>query len=117
MWVSLICAVHCVAMPVVFLAAPALTATVAGLEWVEWVAAGIAFATTLLQVWPEYQMHRKPQALRLAAVGLVLIAGGLLVEALGGPFAWHTLAMVLGSLFMAAAFYKGHRLRHHSANS
>lgn len=115
MWLSVACAIHCVLTPILFLAAPAISRQVEGLGWIDWFTLGVAAALTLLQLLPEYRFHHKPQALRLALAGLLALTIGLVLDKMEAAQVLHTLLMVVGSLLMATAFYKGHRLRHHSA--
>lgn len=115
MWLSVACAIHCVLTPILFLAAPAIAREVEGLGWIDWFTVVVASVLTMAQLIPEYRYHHKPQALRLAVTGLAFLVSGLLTEANDLSTTLHTSLMVVGSLCMAAAFYKGHRLRHHAA--
>jgi|GEM_PF-6812886 len=110
---SAVCAVHCVATPIVFLVAPTLSQQIVELEWIEWAAFALAAGMMAFQLWPEYGFHRKPDALLLSSFGLLVLLAGIVAEIVGLTPWVHSILGGVGSVFIAIGFYKAHRLRHH----
>lgn len=99
---SLICAVHCAAVPIVL-----SFSSLAGLHFlhnpfIEWSFIGVAIVFVFISLWPSYKKtHRKPGPLIIAAVGFGLIAlGRLHLSEL-----WETGNTVTGALLVAAAHF------------
>lgn len=112
-----LCLVHCLALPVVAMAAPAAL----GLEQFHWefhvAFLVVAVALTIFAFWPT-QLHgralrRSKRAMALAALGL-----GFMLSALIGPLHAHErLLTTIGVLLLAAAHVLNWvvRARHHKA--
>ena len=116
---SMLCAVHCAAMPLVLALLPTLGLGTAG--WIDIDQAIVVFATLLAAItlsigWRRHRAYR--------AWGLLVPALGLLWFATFGPIhshdggweAWtHATMMVAGGLLLAAAHLTNMRLTHLSA--
>ena len=116
---SMLCALHCAAMPLLLALLPTLGISVAG--WIDIDQALVVFATllaasTLTIGWRRHRAYR--------AWSLLLPALGLLWFATFGPFhahpgeagAWlHASMMVAGGLLLAAAHLTNMRLTHRAS--
>lgn len=107
---SLLCAVHCAALPMLLAVAPAL-----GLSF--WLSgeleAGIVVFVTLLGLFSlilGYRRHRALQALLLLLPGLLLLWAGLLHEQLHHSLVPHAVVMTLGGVLVGAAHLMNLRL-------
>jgi hypothetical protein len=108
---SLICAIHCLAMPLLIGALPILGLSLLTSPWLEWSLIGFTGTVGLLTLLPSYHWkHRRlqPLALFLLGFGLILAAKFLLDE--GSSL--ETSGMVTGALFVAGANLTNHRLTH-----
>jgi hypothetical protein len=99
------CGIHCMAMPVLVLAAPALAGTLPGFEIIEWICLGLCAALIIWQVVPSYRLHGRVLVPFLAFGGLALMLTGLLLDGT----AWHQMLMVSASVFISAGFWVGQR--------
>lgn len=106
---SLLCAVHCAALPVLAAALPMRLASPA----VEWGLLAVSAAIGAGAVVPGYRRHRNGAVPALLASGLILALTGRLLEAQGA--AAGVLALVAGGLTVAAAHAFNHRACHHCA--
>jgi FtsH-binding integral membrane protein len=71
---SVLCLVHCLALPVALLLAPTIGAVVLGTESpVHWVLLGIALPVSGYALWHGYRHHGHRNALLLGATGLAIM--------------------------------------------
>ena len=106
---STVCLVHCVGLPLLLAALPAVATVVAVPESFHvWVLA-FAVPASGIALLLGYRSHRASLPLLVGGVGLGLLAVGALVL-LGGPF--ETLVTVIGSLTLAVSHVMNWRLRH-----
>ena len=110
---SLLCAVHCAAVPVVLAIAPAIGAGFAnhGFE-----IGFIAFASLLglTSLVLGYRQHRVARALKLIAPGIALLWCAVLLEPLHENLIAHAVAMACGGTMIAMAHVLNLRLVHGS---
>jgi hypothetical protein len=69
---SLICAIHCLALPVILFAAPYLASTFAFSLAMEWILVILSFGLALILLWQDYRKHRKPMPLYLLGLGVMM---------------------------------------------
>ena len=106
---SAVCLVHCVGLPLLLAALPALAAVVAMPESFHvWVLAFAVPASGIALLFG-YRSHRARLPLLVGGSGLALLALGALVQ-LGGPF--ETSVTVIGSLTLAISHVMNWRRRH-----
>jgi hypothetical protein len=75
---SILCLVHCLALPIAVLAAPALEAAVLGTESpVHWVLLGLALPISCYALWHGFRHHGHRIVLVLGAIGLALMLFGV----------------------------------------
>ncbi|MCS7078484.1 MAG: MerC domain-containing protein [Chloracidobacterium sp.] len=108
---SLICAIHCLATPVLIGILPLLGLGLLTEPWLEWSLIGFTGTVGFLTLWPSYHhRHRRWQPLALFGVGLALILTAKLVADEGSSL--EASGMVAGALFVAGANLTNHRLVH-----
>ena len=106
---SVVCMMHCLALPLVVAALPALSRALAIPEsFHRWILV-IALPTASLALIQGRRRHRRPWPLAAGSIGLVLLAGGtfLAPEGIG-----ETVATVIGSVALVTAHVANWRLRH-----
>lgn len=106
---SLLCAIHCAALPAVLVAAPALGAVFAhrGFD-----IGFVAFATALglASLLSAYRIHGSGRALRVLVPGLLLLWVGVALDGVHGLGMVHAALMALGGTLVAAAHVLNLRL-------
>ncbi len=107
-WLPLACAVHCLGMPLLVAAAPALTGHVQQLAWIEWGTLALALWLGYKQLWPGYQVHKNGWSLGVAVAGGATFVVGILAHDWHLD-AMHTPLMVAGSLLLATGFWLNYR--------
>lgn len=109
---SLLCAIHCAALPLLIALLPALGIAA---WWGEGMERGfVAFATLLgifSLVWG-YRRHRVVRALGILAVGLAVLWAGLLYAPLHHSVVPHAVAMTFGGTLVGLAHVLNLRLNH-----
>lgn len=109
-WLSMVCLVHCLAMPFLVVAAPSFSSYVPAGEYLELGFIGLAFMLVAFQLYPAARRHHRKfwvPALATISLGLVLISHTVISEF------WHMPLSIAGSLGMAFCFLQNHRLVHH----
>lgn len=106
---SLLCAIHCAALPAVLVAAPALGAMFAhrGFD-----VGFVAFATALglASLLSAYRVHGNRRALRVLLPGLILLWSGVGIDGMQGLGFVHAGLMALGGTLVALAHVLNLRL-------
>lgn len=118
---SLACLLHCLALPLLLLAAPALSAWLSLPEGFHAVILLLATPTATLAVWDGFRRHRHPYPVTAAMAGLALLAAGLAaheglltaVDSVTGD----RLLTTLGAIGLASAHIVNWRLRHRKGHS
>jgi 4-amino-4-deoxy-L-arabinose transferase-like glycosyltransferase len=107
MWMSLLCAIHCAALPLILVLVPAMGSSFIASEPVEWVLLGVAVAVALWSITRGYvRDHRKSFPALLLGVGILVVGLGHTVL----PESWEPVTSVTGSLGIAAAQFVNLRL-------
>jgi hypothetical protein len=108
---SMLCAVHCAALPVVLAIAPALGA---GLANETFEIGFIAFASLLglTSLVIGYRRHRVGRALAFLVPGIALLWTAALLESLHQNLILHAIAMATGGTLIATAHVLNLRLTH-----
>ena len=108
---SMLCAVHCAALPLVLAIAPAIGA---GFASPVFEIGFIAFASVLglTSLILGYRQHRVHRALMLLAPGIALLWAAVLIEPLHENLAGHAIAMACGGSLIAIAHLLNLRLAH-----
>jgi hypothetical protein len=108
---SLLCLVHCLALPFILLMLPGVIGLFASSEAFHHVALGLVFPSALAAFWLGYRRHRAPFPALLGIVGIGCLVAGLLPGLAEG---WETAATVAGSLLLIAGHALNWRLRTHA---
>ena len=106
---SALCLIHCIGLPLLLAALPALSSLIAIPESFHVWILGFAVPTSALALVAGWRHHRRTYPLLIGAAGLILLATGALLL-LGGR--WETPVTIMGSLCLAAAHIGNWRLRH-----
>ncbi|MEM7161103.1 MAG: MerC domain-containing protein [Bacteroidota bacterium] len=104
MGASIICAIHCAAVP--FLLSLAATASLSFLQspWFEFGILALAFVFVLLSLVPSYRKHKKALPLVLASVGLIAVVVNHIL--FGHEF---YIISFIGAILITLAHYKNYR--------
>lgn len=106
---SLVCVVHCAALPLLAIASPGVALLPLGGEWVGWTAIAVAGGTAVVTLPGGRLRHHHPAPLIMAGFGLLgLIAGETLVE---GHRGWGVAISATGALALLGAQLIDRRLR------
>ncbi|RZM37437.1 MAG: MerC domain-containing protein [Sphingomonas sp.] len=105
---SAACMIHCLALPVLFAALPALAAWFDPGESFHRIVLAFAVPTSAVALIGGWRMHRAAPPLILGTVGLALMTLGLICA---GRTAIETILSVTGSTFLAAAHLANWRNR------
>jgi hypothetical protein len=109
--VSALCLIHCIGLPLLLAALPALSSLLPIPESFHiWVLA-FAVPSSALALFAGRHHHRRAYPLMFGATGLILLATGALVLLEGR---WEAPVTILGSLCLACAHVANWRLRHSS---
>ena len=109
MTASLICAVHCAAMPFVITLLPLVGLGFLANEWVEWLLIGLSAVLGISSLCLGYRSHRSRRALATLSVGLALVVIGHIAEERAGEWIGISL-LVLGGCTVASAHWINRRL-------
>lgn len=109
MTASLLCLVHCLALPLLIAAIPVLSSALAVPESFHLSMLLFAVPTSCLALYAGRARHRINWPLASGLTGLTLLAAGVLVS---GASKAETLLTVAGGLMLAAAHIGNWRLRH-----
>ncbi len=71
-FLSLLCAIHCLALPIILFVAPYLASSFAFSVTVEWILVVVSFGMALLLLWPDFRKHRKPMPLYFLGIGVLI---------------------------------------------
>jgi len=111
MWASVLCAIHCMATPLLLIGAPAIGSAFTDVPMLE---AGLLGFSVLTAAWvlgqDYWKLHRNVWPLLIAVVGIGLLISGHDHD--GEPL--HSVAMGAGGLLMALAFWRNYQLRKHA---
>ena len=107
-WLPVACAIHCLGMPLLVAAAPALTGHVEQLAWIEWATLALALWLGYKQLWPGYRLHKNGWSMGMATAGVGVFVLGILAHDYHLD-ALHTPLMVAGSLLLATGFWLNYR--------
>lgn len=104
---SLVCAIHCAAVPIVL-----SFSSLAGLHflhnpWIEWSFISLGLIFVFVSLFPSYsKVHQNPWPLFIVAFGFGLIALGRLA----GTELWETFDTVTGAVLVASAHFVNWKL-------
>ncbi|UAJ13190.1 MerC domain-containing protein [Aquirufa lenticrescens] len=71
-FLSLLCAIHCLALPLILFAAPYLASSIAFSPMAEWVLVIGSFGMALLLLWQDFRKHRKPMPLYFLGLAVLI---------------------------------------------
>jgi hypothetical protein len=113
---SLTCLIHCLALPLLILLAPALAAWIAIPEWAHAVILMLALPAAMLAMADGWRRHGRALPVLLAGAGLGLLAAGLAAHegwlALADPDIADRLLTTVGAVTLATAHLLNWRWRH-----
>ncbi|WP_414485850.1 MerC domain-containing protein [Stenotrophomonas sp. EMP41] len=125
-WLSLACAAHCIALPLLLAFVPAammalrsfqhpghgaMTLLLMMSRW-EWLFALLASSLALVSTSAGAHRHRYWRPLRLACVGAILLLSSSLYLPLKESLLWHGLATAVGGVLLACAHIANRRALH-----
>jgi len=107
---SVICLIHCLAMPFLLAMLPMLGLSFLDTEEAHWVLAACILLFAMVAIFPAYLKHKKPSILAAMIVGMILVV-------FGAFFAEHTLGhayemplLVVGNLILVATHWRNRSL-------
>ncbi len=107
---SVICLIHCMAMPFILALLPFMGLSFLDSEEAHWVLALFIIAFALVAIFPAYLKHKRPGILSAMIVGMLLVV-------FGAFFAEHTLGhayemplLVVGNLILVATHWRNRSL-------
>ena len=71
-FLSLLCAIHCLALPLILFAAPYLASSIAFSPMAEWVLVIGSFGMALLLLWQDFRKHRQPMPLYFLGLAVLI---------------------------------------------
>ena len=71
-FLSLLCAIHCLALPLILFAAPYLASSIAFSPMAEWVLVICSFGMALLLLWQDFRKHRQPMPLFFLGLAVLI---------------------------------------------
>jgi hypothetical protein len=71
-FLSLLCAIHCLTLPLILFAAPYLASSIAFSPLAEWVLVIGSFGMALLLLWQDFRKHRKPMPLYFLGLAVLI---------------------------------------------
>ncbi|HEL2965343.1 MerC domain-containing protein [Stenotrophomonas maltophilia] len=125
-WLSLACAAHCIALPLLLAFVPAammalrsfqhpghgaMTLLLMMSRW-EWLFALLASSLALVSTSAGAHRHRYWRPLRLACVGAILLLSSSLYLPLKESLLWHGVATAVGGVLLACAHIANRRALH-----
>ncbi|MEN0057332.1 MAG: MerC domain-containing protein [Bdellovibrio sp.] len=112
-FLSTLCALHCLATPLLILILPVL-GEVFEQEWVHVLMALFVVPIGLYAFWSGYQHHRQKSVLALGLIGLVLVGGASVMPHEWIDFLGHDLVTITGSVFLILGHVLNRRVCSHS---
>lgn len=107
---SVICLIHCMAMPFILALLPFMGLSFLDTEEAHWVLATLIIGFALVAIFPAYLKHKRPGILSAMIVGMLLVV-------FGAFFAEHTLGhayemplLVVGNLILVATHWRNRSL-------
>ncbi|MFD3409301.1 MerC domain-containing protein [Aquirufa sp. HETE-83D] len=71
-FLSLLCAIHCLTLPLILFAAPYLASSIAFSPLAEWILVASSFVMALLLLWQDYRKHKKSMPLYFLALAALI---------------------------------------------
>ena len=71
-FLSMLCAIHCLVLPIVLFAAPYWASSFAFSVKMEWILVLISFGMALMLLWQDYLKHSKPMPLYFLGLGVFI---------------------------------------------
>lgn len=107
---STLCAIHCMVMPIVLAAVPALEANHAIDDQSHVWLAGLVVFFCMVGIVPGYLRHRDKRVLVLMSIGLAVVLVGTFVVPVFADHAWELPLMTFGNMFLIGAHIFNRRL-------
>jgi len=110
MSLSMICAIHCLLLPVIILTMPTLAATMLGDEAFHTILLYFVIPTSLFSLSMGCKRHRNKKILAAGFIGLSVL---ILTQILGHDILGETgekISTLVGSLFIIVSHFKNHQL-------
>jgi len=102
---SILCAIHCLLLPVTLAFAPTLAHFLPGSETIHRALAYLLAAVGLAAFWTGYKVHRRKLVLLLLVVGIFGVTVGAYAYSLLPTHTWEVAITLTGSSFLVAAHY------------
>jgi len=107
---SLLCAVHCAAMPLLLTLLPLVGLSFFASQWMEWLLVVFSAALGTASLCLGYREHKSRRAFAVLSGGLALLALGRIMEQWGIGGFWGVVIVVCGGLTVASAHFLNRRL-------
>lgn len=108
---SLICAVHCAAVPILLSFSSLSSLHFLHNPLIEWTFIGLGVVFVFVSLWPSYRKtHRRSRPLLIAAAGFILIA----ISRLEFGETWETVNTVSGALLVSMAHFINWKMWRHA---
>jgi MerC mercury resistance protein len=104
---SLLCLLHCLALPLIIFMLPLVGALLSDSEWFHPTVLVFAIPTSLYALWSGFRAHCQPRSLILGVVGLSCLILGLWLEHISAA---DTVLTVAGSMLLATGHFQNLRL-------
>ena len=105
---SLLCVIHCLALPLTIMALPLMTVALGNSDWFHPVILMFAIPTSLFALLSGFREHGQLRTLIFGLIGILCLFFGVWIEHL---VIAETVLTVVGSLFLASAHLHNIRLR------
>ena len=104
-FLSLLCAIHCLALPLILFAAPYLASSIAFSPLAEWILVIGSFGMALLLLWQDFRKHRKPLPLYFLAMAVLI----KVLDALVGMKSIEWIFGLLLGVFITLAYWYNYK--------
>ncbi|MGE5084799.1 MAG: MerC domain-containing protein [Bacillota bacterium] len=101
-FLSTLCAIHCLVTPLLVLALPVLGQAFEA-SWVHWAMAFVIVPVGIFAFWSGYKHHHQRRVFNLGIVGLFLVAAGSILPHEMVEFWGHDVVTILGSILLVVA--------------
>lgn len=104
-FLSLLCAIHCLTLPIILFIAPYLASSFAFSVEMEWILVVLSFGLALLLLWQDFRKHRKPLPLYFLAMAVLI----KVLDALVGMKSIEWIFGLLLGVFITLAYWYNYK--------
>ena len=107
---SVICLIHCMAMPLILALLPSMGLSFLESEEAHWVLATLIIGFALVAIFPAYLKHKQPAILTFMIVGMLLVVFGAFFAENTLGHAYEMPLLVVGNLILMATHWRNRSL-------